>query len=137
KACAASQLGYALQAADGGNRHNAGYNRDVNACERAAFPEIEKVAIIKKELCDNVISASIHFGFEIIHLNQSIWGSGMSLGKTSNANPETATVRMGAGSVEPANKFYQVNRVLERVARFIVSHSSRSIAAERENVSNG
>jgi hypothetical protein len=43
---------------------------------------------------------------------------------------------MGTGFVEAANEFYQVDRVLERVVRFIVSHSSRSIAAERENVSN-
>ena len=108
----------------------------MNAREHAAFPEIEKVAIIEKQLCDNVISAGIHFGFEIIHLNQSIWRGGMSLGKTSNSNPETTAIRMGAGFVEAVNKFHQVDRVLERVERFMVSHSSRSIAAERENVSN-
>ena len=108
----------------------------MNACERAAFPEIEKVAIIEKQLCDNVISAGIDLCFEMIHLNQSIWRGRMSLGKTSNSNPETTAVRMGTGFVEAANEFYQVDRVLERVARFIVSHSSRSIAAERENVSN-
>jgi hypothetical protein len=61
----------------------------------------------------------------------------MSLGKTSNSNTETTTVRVSAGFVEAANKIYQVNCVFERVARFIVGHSSRSIAAERENVSNG
>jgi len=33
-------------------------------------------------------------------------------------------------------QIYQVDRVLERIARFIVSHSGRSIAAERENISN-
>src|SRR5207244_186096 len=134
---AACQLGHAFQSADRCNRHDAGDNWDVNARERTAFPEIEKVVIIEKQLCDDVISASIHFCFEMIHLNQSIWGSGMSLGETSNSDPETAAVRMGAGFVEAANKFYQVDRVLERVARFIVTHFSRSIAAERENVSNG
>jgi hypothetical protein len=109
----------------------------VNARQRAAFPEIEKVAIIEKQLCDNVVSASVDFCFEIIHLNQSIWRGRMSLGKTGNSNSETTAVRVGTGFIEAANEFYQVDRVLERVARFIVSHSSWAIAAERENVSNG
>jgi len=61
----------------------------------------------------------------------------MPLGKPSNSNTETPTVRMGAGLIEATNKVYQVDCVLELIARFIVSHSSRSIAAERENVSNG
>jgi hypothetical protein len=60
----------------------------------------------------------------------------MPFGETRNSNPETTAVRMSTGFVEPANKFYQIDRVLERVARFIVSRSSRSIAAKRQNVSN-
>jgi hypothetical protein len=60
----------------------------------------------------------------------------MSLGKTSDSNPETAAVRMGTGFIEAANEFYQIDRVLKRVARFIPSHPSRWIARERQNVSN-
>jgi hypothetical protein len=37
----------------------------------------------------------------------------MPLGKTSNSNPETTTVRMGTGFIEAANEFYQVDRVLK------------------------
>src|SRR4029079_3431281 len=107
----------------------------MNARERAAFPEIEKVVIIEEKLCDNVISARVDLCFEIIHLSQSIWRGRMSLGKTSHSDPETTALRMDSAFIEAANKFHQLDRVLEPVARFIVRHSSRSIAAERENVS--
>src|SRR5215471_866510 len=61
----------------------------------------------------------------------------MSLGKPSHSNSETATIRMRRGFVEAANKFYQVDRVLEGIPRFVVSHSSRPVPAEGENVSDG
>src|SRR5213075_47824 len=76
----------------------------MNACEPTALPEIKKVAIIKKELCDNVIVASIHLSFEMIHLNQPIRRGRMSFGKTSNANPETTAVTMDAGFVRLFNE---------------------------------
>src|SRR5205814_10595132 len=104
-----------FQPSDRGNRHDAGYDRYMNACEPTALPEIEKVAIIKKELRDNVIGAGIHLSFEMIHLNQPIRRGGMSFRKTSNANPETTAVRMDAGFVEETNEFYQVDCVLERI----------------------
>jgi len=59
-----------------------------------------------------------------------------ALRETSYADPETATVRMRAGFVESSNEFDQIDRMLERVQRLIVSNADRPIATERENVSN-
>jgi hypothetical protein len=39
----------------------------------------------------------------------------MSFGKTGHSYPESATIRMRAGLVEPSNEFDQINRVLKRV----------------------
>src|SRR6266487_5899790 len=61
----------------------------------------------------------------------------MSFGETGHSYAETATVRMRAGLIESANEFDQVDCMLERVPRFIVSNSSRPIAAQCEDVSNG
>src|SRR5262249_28091214 len=113
KARPASQLGHAFKTADGSNWHDARDNRDVNARQCAPFSEIEKIPIVEEQLCDDVMSASIHLCLEMIHLNQSIWRRRMPLGKASNSNTETTTVRMRAGFVEAANKFYQIDCVLE------------------------
>src|SRR5439155_23648331 len=60
----------------------------------------------------------------------------MSFGETGHSDTKTAPVRMRAGVVESANEFDQIDCMLERVPRFTVSNSSRSIAAKREDVSN-
>src|SRR3954447_2494180 len=113
KTGAASQISHAFQAADRCNGHDPGDNWDVNARQCAAFPKIEKIAIIEKQLSDNVISAGVDFGFEIIHLSQSIWRSRVSFWKTSNSDPETTAVRICRRFIKTANKFYQIDRVLE------------------------
>ena len=94
--------------------HDPRDNRDVNTHERASFAEIEKVVIIEKQLCDNIISTGFDLCLEIIHLNQPIWRRRMSFGKTSNSNPETTAVRMSTGFIEAANEFYQVDRMRDQ-----------------------
>ena len=61
----------------------------------------------------------------------------MPFRESGNSDPETASVCMRARVVESANESDQVDRVLERVARFIVSNSCGPITAERQNISNG
>ena len=61
----------------------------------------------------------------------------MSFGKTSYADPETAAIGMRAGFIEFANELYQIDRVLKRISRFVIGSSTRPIASERENVSDG
>src|SRR6266436_1865746 len=61
----------------------------------------------------------------------------MSFGEPGHANSKTAMVGMRPRFIKSANEFDQVDRMLERVPRFIVSNSCRPIAAERENVSYG
>src|SRR5438093_12251700 len=61
----------------------------------------------------------------------------MALGAPGHGNPQTADARMCARLIESANEFDQIDRMLERVPRFLVSNSCRPIAAKRENVSNG
>ncbi len=60
----------------------------------------------------------------------------MSFRETGHSDSETTAFRMRAGFVESSNEFDQIDRMLKRVPRFIVSDSSRPIATERENVSN-
>src|SRR5437762_14242231 len=61
----------------------------------------------------------------------------MSFGEPGHANSKTAVVRMRPGLIESANEFDQIDRMLERVPRFIVSNSCRRIASKRENIYNG
>src|SRR5207253_5153933 len=63
---AAGELGDAFESVQGGNRHDAGDNGDADVGERTAFAEIEKVAIVEKKLCDHIVGAGVHFGFEMI-----------------------------------------------------------------------
>src|SRR5262249_48936250 len=74
--------------------------------------------------------------FEIIHFDQSIRRGGMPFGETGHPNSETRTVWMRSGFVESANEFDQIDRVLKRVPRFIVSNPGRPVAAKRKNVYN-
>src|SRR5437667_6402800 len=60
----------------------------------------------------------------------------MPFWETGHADPEPAVVRMRAGFVESANEPNQIDRMLERIARFIVGNVARPIAPERENISN-
>src|SRR5436853_637606 len=53
-----------------------------------------------------------------------------------NADAETAAIRMRARFVESANELNQIDRMLERIARFIVGDVARPIAPEREDISN-
>jgi len=91
---------------------------------------------IVKQLGDDVVGASVYFRFEVIHFEQSIWRRGVSLRKAGHSDPKTAAVRMRAGLIESANEFDQIDCILERVPRFIVSNSNRPIAAQGENVAN-
>lgn len=61
----------------------------------------------------------------------------MPFGETGHPDSETAALWMRSRFVESANEFDQIDRVLKRVARFIVSNPGRPVAAKRENVSNG
>ena len=69
EACAAGQFRDTFESADGGNRHNTSDNGDVNVMKRTAFTKIEEVAIIEKQLRDDVFGTGIHFRFEIIHFD--------------------------------------------------------------------
>src|SRR6266481_4522406 len=110
---AAGELSHAFQSADRRNRHNASDDWDMNASERTALAEIEKVIVIEKKLCDDVVGARVHLRSKIIHLQQSVRRRRMSLGETSDANPETAAVRVRAGVIEATNEFDQIDCVAE------------------------
>ena len=60
----------------------------------------------------------------------------MPFRKTGHADSEPAPIWMCARFVESPNELYQVDRVLKRVARFVVRNVMRSIAPERENIPN-
>src|ERR1700686_4476952 len=60
----------------------------------------------------------------------------MSFGKPGHADSETAAIRMPARFVESANELYQIDRVLEPIARLVVPASRRRIAAECKNISD-
>ena len=85
---------------------------------------------------DDVVGAGVDFRFEMIHLDQSIRRRGMAFRETGHADPETAAIGMRAGFIESANELYQIDRMLKRIARFVVGNFARSIASERENVSD-
>src|SRR6266508_565136 len=72
----------------------------------------------------------------MIHLNNWIRRRGMSFGETGHADPETAAIWMRAGFVKFANELNQIDRMLERIARFIVGNVARPIASQRESISN-
>src|SRR5262245_49737723 len=104
--------------------------------ERTPFAEIVEVAIIEKQLGDDVVGASVDFRFKMLHFDQSIRRSRVSLGKAGHADPKTALVRMRARFIESADKLHQVDRVLKRVARLVVWDFTRPAAPERKNISN-
>ena len=72
KARAAREFRDAFESAHGGNRHDAGNDRNVDAGKRATLAKIKKVTVIEKELGHDVIGAGIHFRFQMIHFDQAI-----------------------------------------------------------------
>jgi hypothetical protein len=136
KAGAAGELGDAFEAAHGGDRHDAGDDRDVDAGERTTFAEIEEVAIIEEELGDDVVGAGVDLRFEVIHFDQSIRRRRMAFRETGHTDPETAAIGMRAGFVEFANELHQIDRVLEDVGGFVVDASVGRIATQGENISD-
>src|SRR3954465_13224502 len=45
KPCAASQRGHAFESTYGGDRHDAGDNRNVNTCQGTTLPEIDEIPV--------------------------------------------------------------------------------------------
>ena len=72
----------------------------------------------------------------MVHLDQSIRRRWMSFRETGYADSKSPRIRMCARFVESSNELYQVNCVLERVSRFIVSNVLGTISPESENVPN-
>ena len=105
--------------------------------ERAAFAEIEEIAVIEEELRYDVVGAGVDFRFEVVHFDQAIRRRRMALGETGHTDPEAAAIGMRAGFVEFANELHQIARVLKRIGRFVVGKIAWPIAAERENVPDG
>ena len=82
-------------------------------------------------------SAAIDLLLEIIHFDQSIRRCRMAFRETGHTDPETAAIGMRGGFVEFANELHQIDRVLKRIGRFVIGNSTRPIASERENISDG
>src|ERR1051325_1005572 len=57
------------QSFEGSNRHDAGDNRNMNASQRAAFAEIEKIAIVEKKLRHHVIGPRVDLCLKIVHFD--------------------------------------------------------------------
>ena len=109
----------------------------MNSSQFTTLSKIVEVAIVEKQLRDDVVRAGIDLRFQVIHFDQSIRRRRMAFRETGHADSKTARIRMRTGVIEPADELHQVDRVLERIARFIVGSSLRSIASERENVADG
>src|SRR6266446_5435720 len=109
----------------------------MDAGKRTAFPEIEEVPIIEKQLSDYIVRPGIDLRLEVIHFDQSIRRRGMAFWETGHTDPETAAIGMRSGFVEFANELDQIDRVLKRVARFVIGNLTGPIASQRENVSDG
>src|ERR1043166_4379023 len=60
----------------------------------------------------------------------------MAFGKAGHADSETAWIWMGPGLIKSPDKPYQIDRVLECIARFVIRKIFRAIAAEGEDVSD-
>ncbi len=98
-------------ATDRGDGHDAGDDRRLDAGKFATLPEIEEVAIVEKELGDDVVSSGISLALEIVHLQEAIRSRGMALRKTGDTDAETTAVGMGAGGVELLDVGDEVGRV--------------------------
>ena len=103
----------------------------MDASQSATFSEIEKVAIIEEQLRHNVVRTGVYFRLEVVHLNQAIRRRRMTFGKTRHTDAETAAIRMRSRFIESSNEPNQINRMLERVARFVVRDVARPVAPER------
>ena len=110
---------------------------NVDSSQFTTLAEIVEVAIVEKQLSNDVVRPGIDLRFQVIHFDQSIRRRRMAFRETGHADPETARIRMRTGVIESTNELHQIDRVLERIACFIVGSSLRSIASERENVANG
>ena len=104
KTRAAGELGDPFAAAHRSDRHDSGDDRDPDAGQLAAFPEIVEIAIIEKELGDDIIGAGIDFRFEVIHLDEPIRRRRMALRETGHADPEPARIGMRAAFVKLADE---------------------------------
>src|SRR5256885_5231732 len=112
---ATGQLGDPLAATHGSDRHNTGDNRDADAGQFAAFPEIVEVAVIEKELGNDVICAGVDFRFQVVHFDETIRSGRVAFGKTGHADAEPARIGMDTAFVETPDESHEVGRVLERV----------------------
>jgi len=104
---------HALQARYRGDWHDSSDHWHSDASERTPCFPVEECVVVKKQLGDDEVGASIHLGFEMIHLHQCVWCFRMTFWKSSDADSEAALIRMVARFVERLHSPNKINRVSE------------------------
>ena len=122
------EFGHASHPANRCNRHYSGNDGNIDACQLASVAKIQKIPVIEEKLRDNVVRSGVDLLLEVIHLQEPIWRGRMAFGKSRNANPESAPVRMNLQFVEFPNEPHQIGRMLEIVIRLPVFQAFAGVA---------
>ena len=73
--------------------------------------------VVEEKLGADVVSASVHLGFEVVHFEQAVWRGRMAFGKSRDADAKSSLVGVTTEFFDEAN---QIRRLRKHIAGVVV-----------------
>ena len=128
---------HTLDPLGGGDGHDAGDDGDVDSGKSASISKVQKIVVIEKELCADVVGTGIHLRLEVIHFQKAIRCIGMSFGKSCHTDTKPAWVGVFSRCVKFLDMPHEVGGVLESISSPVVARDIfRWVAPECEKVAD-
>ncbi len=90
--------------------------------------------VVEEKLGADVVRASVHLGFEVVHFEQAVGRGWVTFGKSRYADAKSSLVGMAGEFFDEAN---QINGLRESIAGVVVvGLVARRVAAEGEDVAD-
>ncbi len=137
ESAAGRQIGHTAHAGGGGDRHDSGDDRDLNAGQIATLPEVVEIVVVEEELGADVVGPGVDFCLEVVHFQEAIWRDGVSFRKSGHADAEAAGIGMAAGVIKTFDEFHKIGGVGEGiVGTIVVGVIARGVTAQREDIAD-
>ena len=103
-----------------GDGHDAGDDRHADARQVAALAEVVEIVVVEEQLRADVVRSRVHLGLEVVHFQEAVGRSRVTLGEAGDTYAEAARVGVGATMVEAADVGDQIGGVAKGVTRVVI-----------------
>jgi hypothetical protein len=113
KASPGSKFCHSLQAGNRCDGHETSDHRNGDAGECAARFPVKECVVVKEQLRNDEISAGVHLGLQVVHLQQRVWCFGVTFWKPCNTNSKATWIWVAARVIECLDGADKVDGVMK------------------------